>query len=241
MWVSIDDWHENPDIIHTKFTWSWLDSSQKSGGKEAIGKTKRRSRIQLANGPAKNEAKAVTVCRVTITKHDNERRNWASRQIHLVRFGAANDEIIQKHGTMISSRSADQQHFNLRDGRTLCGERPKVRNLGIANDQDISTSTYTTTVYFCSSSASHIARTTVLGRWLLFDSGVQDWNVIKEAAPDIRDSLLRMECLGTRVRRIGHERDQGKIRPAKEPECKIRASASREQVCRLQSFLSHRA
>jgi hypothetical protein len=20
MWVSIDDWHENPDIIHTKFT-----------------------------------------------------------------------------------------------------------------------------------------------------------------------------------------------------------------------------
>jgi hypothetical protein len=21
MWVSIDDWHENPDIIHTKFTW----------------------------------------------------------------------------------------------------------------------------------------------------------------------------------------------------------------------------
>lgn len=20
MWVSMDDWHENPDIIHTKFT-----------------------------------------------------------------------------------------------------------------------------------------------------------------------------------------------------------------------------
>lgn len=20
MWVSVDDWHENPDIIHTRFT-----------------------------------------------------------------------------------------------------------------------------------------------------------------------------------------------------------------------------